>query len=83
MWTEYLTPYIGRNIAVWCARYAYRGQLEKVGEQCLLLRNPYAVEVSGSATSKKVETEDKIPDFIIISLDAIEMVFRPAWVDNP
>lgn len=74
-----LQDYIGQPLAILCARFNYRGILSKVTDDCLVLAQARAVESSGASNSEKPNSEDPIGSSIIISLNAIELVYQPAW----
>ncbi len=76
---EMLNKYKGQRVAVWCMRYAYRGRVKEVHEDCVVLEDVFAVESSGRATNPKVEVEDKIPSDLVIHLGAVEIVCQPTW----
>lgn len=75
-----LTEYINRPLAILCARYWYRGIVDEVGDDFLVLRDPRVVEVSGPATAEATVNEDVVPSEMLISFWAIEMISRPGWV---
>jgi hypothetical protein len=77
---ERLEAYKGQPIAVLCARYWYRGILKEVGKDHVLLTNPRAVEVTGSASQDHPEREDVIPSDLMIRIDFMEIVCQPSWV---
>lgn len=77
---ERLEAYKGQPIAVLCARYWYRGILKEVGKDHVLLTNPRAVEVTGSASQDHPEREDVIPSDLMIRIDFMEIVCQPTWV---
>ena len=77
---EQAQKYMGQPLAVWCARYLYRGIVTKVGADFLTLSDPRAVEVSGRASASTPDTEDVIPSDLTISAGAIEQFCQPAWV---
>lgn len=70
---------IGEPVAIFCARYIYRGILKEVGDDAVLLTNPCAVEVTGRASRETPEAEDPIPSDLIISLGAVEIACQPTW----
>ena len=76
---EYFNSKKGQRVAIWCMRYTYRGIVQNVTDDCVILYDPFAVEVSGRATNSKVETEDKIPSDLVINLGAVEIVCQPVW----
>ena len=69
----------GRRVACWCVRYTYRGVLSEVHDDCLVLTDPFVVEISGGNMEAKVKTEDPIPGEVIVKLDAIEILYTPNW----
>ena len=77
---ERLKSYEGQPVAILCARYWYRGILKEIGEDHVLLTNPRAVEVTGSAQQDHPEREDIIPSDLMIRIDFMEIVCQPAWV---
>lgn len=75
--------YVGQNVAVIAARYQYRGILSKVYDDCLVIANALAVEVSGPASGERATTEDKIGGSVTIKNDAIEILYQPKWCFAP
>jgi hypothetical protein len=75
-----LQDYIGQPIAVLCARFNYRGILSKVTDDCLVLAQARAVESSGASSSDRPNSEDPIGSSVIISLNAVELIYQPNWV---
>ncbi len=71
---------IGQPIAVIAARYQYRGILVEVEGRFITLSQVKVVETSGKSSNNKPEVEDTIPSDVMISLDAIEIIYQPAWV---
>ena len=69
----------GQKCAILCARYQYRGVLAGVAEDCLILANAMAVEVSGTTAQDRPQTEDAISGDVIIKCDAIEILYQPQW----
>lgn len=78
---EYMAQYEGQKVVILCARYQYRGTVSEVGEDFCVLANPDVIEVSGSAQADRPERTDSIPESIPVKYDAIEMCYRPAWID--
>lgn len=75
--------YIGQKAAVLCARYQYRGIISMVLEECLVISDACAVEVSGSTASPQPQTEDPISGPVIIKCDSIELLYQPNWCFAP
>jgi hypothetical protein len=69
----------GQKCAVLCARYQYRGILAGVADDCLILANAMAVEVSGTTAQDRPQTEDAISGDVIIKNEAIEILYQPQW----
>jgi hypothetical protein len=63
---ESLTQFIGQPVAILCARFNYRGILS-------------AVESSGASSQERPSNEDSIGSSVIISLNAVELVYWPNW----
>jgi predicted transcriptional regulator YheO len=78
-----LQDYLGKPVAVLCARFNYRGILSKVTDDCLILAQARAVESSGASSSNRPNSEDPIGSSVIISLNAVELVYQPNWVFAP
>jgi len=76
---DFLKEKTGQPIAILCCRYWYRGIVSHVGEDCVILANPRAVEVTGIATNTTPETEDVIPSDLCILLASVEIVCQPTW----
>lgn len=76
---ESLTQFIGQPIAILCARFNYRGILSSVGEDHVVLAQARAVESSGASSQERPSNEDPIGSSIIISTNAIELVYFPNW----
>ncbi len=80
---QVLQQYIGQPVAVLCARFAYRGIMSMVGDDYLILAQARAVESSGASSSERPNSEDPIGSSVVISLDALELVYQPNWVFAP
>lgn len=80
---EGIEEFIGQKIAVICVRYQYRGVLTEVGTDYIAIGQSTAVEVSGPCQSERPTTEDIIGGTIFIKTDAIELFYRPGWVEAP
>ncbi len=76
---ESLTQFIGQPIAILCARFNYRGILSSVGKDHVVLAQARAVESSGASNQERPTTEDPIGSSVIISLNAIELLYWPNW----
>lgn len=76
---QVLHQYMGQPIAVLCARFAYRGVLSAVGDDYLILAQARAVESSGASSSDRPNSEDPIGSSVMVSLDALELVYQPNW----
>lgn len=74
-----LNDYIGQPVAILCARFNYRGILSKVTDDSVVLAQARAVESSGASSSDKPNSEDPIGSSVIISLNAVELVYQPNW----
>ena len=77
---QVLQQYIGQPVAVLCARFAYRGILSLVGDDYLILAQARAVESSGASSAERPNSEDPIGSSVMVSLDALELVYQPNWV---
>jgi len=75
--------YKGQKCAVLCARYQYRGRLVAVNQECLVLADATAVEVSGQTNSAQPQTEDAISGSVTIKCDAVEIIYQPEWCFAP
>ena len=80
---DILYSYIGQPVAILCARFNYRGILSKVAEDCVVLAKARAVESSGASSSDRPNSEDPIGGSVVISLNAVELVYQPNWVFAP
>jgi hypothetical protein len=80
---EVLREYIGQPVAILCARFNYRGILSKVCDDCVVLAQARAVESSGASNSERPNSEDPIGSSVIISLNAVELVYQPNWANAP
>jgi hypothetical protein len=74
-----LKDYLGQPLAVLCARFNYRGILSKVTDDCLILAKARAVESSGASNSESPNSEDVIGSSVVISLNAVELIYQPQW----
>ncbi len=81
--SEVLSAYIGQPLAVLCARFNYRGILSKVGGNFLILAQARAVESSGASSQERPSNEDPIGSSVVISLNAIELIYQPNWAFAP
>ncbi len=80
---EALNMYIGQPLAVLCARFNYRGILSTVGEDFLVLAQARAVESSGASSQERPSNEDPIGSSVVISLNAVELIYQPNWCMAP
>jgi hypothetical protein len=78
-----MQDYIGQPVAILCARFNYRGILSKVTDDCVVLAQARAVESSGASSSEKPNSEDPIGSSVMISLNAVELVYQPNWCFAP
>ena len=74
-----LQMYIGQPLAILCARFNYRGILSSVGEDFVVLAQARAVESSGASSQERPSNEDPIGSSVIISTNAIELIYQPTW----
>ena len=74
-----MNDYIGQPVAILCARFNYRGILSKVTDDCVVLAQARAVESSGASSSERPNSEDPIGSSVIISLNAVELIYQPNW----
>ena len=74
---EYFEAKKGEAVYVYCARRGYRGIVEEVGEDGVLLSNPYVIFDADSYLSEKMREEFLVPSDLLIALDAIEAVSQP------
>jgi len=81
MWAEILKEYgfTGKAVVIWCARYTYRGILERVGDECLVLKRPWMIEIAAMAHGDKAQAEDRLFSDLVINLGAIENVQITKW----
>ena len=76
---EYLLSRKGEAVYLNCARWGYRGIVEEVGDDGVLLSHPFMIFDSNSYTTEKVKEEYVIPSDILICLDAVEVICQPTW----
>ncbi len=57
--------------------------MSMVGDDYLILAQARAVESSGASSSERPNSEDPIGSSVVISLDALELVYQPNWVFAP
>jgi hypothetical protein len=81
--SEILEAYIGQPLAILCARFNYRGILSKVGDNFVVLAQARAVESSGASSQERPSNEDPIGSSVIISINAIELIYQPNWCFAP
>jgi len=74
-----MQAYIGQPLAILCARFNYRGILSKVGQDYCVLAQARAVESSGASSQERPSNEDPIGSSVIISLNAVELIYQPVW----
>lgn len=79
---EYLKSKLGEAMYFNCARWGYRGIVESVGDDGVVISSPYMIFDSNSYTSEKVKEEYEIPSDLFVALDAIEMMCQPVWAFN-
>ena len=84
MWKEVLENlgWTKRYIAVWTFGWVYRGYLEYVGDQLLVLDDVHAVEETGKADEKAPKQETYIPSKVIINYDSVENICIPTWASH-
>jgi len=84
MWADVLKEvgFIGKPVVIWCARYTYRGILSFVGDECLVLKNPWMIEIAAMAQGEKAQAEDRLTSDLVISLGAIEQVQITKWAGH-
>ena len=78
-----LAAYLGQPLAVLCARFNYRGILSAVGNDFLVLAQARAVDSSGASAQERPSNEDTIGSSVLISLNAVELVYQPNWCFAP
>jgi hypothetical protein len=78
-----LQMYVGQPLAILCARFNYRGILSTVGEDFVVLAQARAVESSGASSQDRPSNEDPIGSSVVISLNAVELVYQPNWCMAP
>lgn len=74
-----MKAYIGQPVAILCARFNYRGILSRVGKDYCILAQARAVESSGASNQERPSNEDPIGSSVIISINAVELIYQPAW----
>jgi hypothetical protein len=74
-----LSQFVGQPIAILCARFNYRGILSHVAQDHVILAQARAVESSGASSQERPSNEDSIGSSVIISLNAVELVYWPNW----
>ena len=81
MWKEVIESlgWVHRYVAVWSFGWVYRGYLEMVGDQVLVLQDVHAVEETGPADTDKAKQETFVPSKMVINLDSIENICIPTW----
>ena len=81
MWKNYFEQlgWVRRYVAIWTFGWVYRGFVEEVGDQALVLNDASAVEETGPANEEKPKQETPIPSRVLIALDSIENVCIPTW----
>jgi len=80
---EVSKSFVGQKVAVLCARYQYRGVLSEVTDDCLILANPTAVEISGASASDRPQTEDAVDGSLVVKSEAVEILYQPNWSQAP
>jgi hypothetical protein len=50
-----------------------------VGEDFVVLAKARAVESSGASSQERPSNEDSIGSSVIISLNAVELIYQPNW----
>jgi hypothetical protein len=78
-----LQAYVGQPLAILCARFNYRGILSTVGEDFVVLAQARAVESSGASSQERPSNEDPIGSSVVISLNAVELIYQPNWCMAP
>ena len=74
----------GKHVATLCARYWYRGILEQVIPNYIVLSSPHVVEVTGMAQGENPHVEFSIKKGnLIIPITAIEILTQPKWCFAP
>lgn len=80
---EALRAYVGQPVAILCARFNYRGILSSVADDHVVLAQARAVESSGASSQERPSNEDPIGSSVLISLNAVELVYQPRWCFAP
>ena len=75
--------FLGQKVAVLCNRYQYRGILEEVTKDGVLLGNASCVEVSGACELDVPQTEDYVGGDVLVTKRMIELIYQPNWVFAP
>ena len=75
--------FAGQQVAVLCNRYQYRGILEDVTSDGLVLQNATCVEVSGACCMEKPNVEDPIGGDLLVMGPMIEIIYQPKWCFAP
>jgi len=74
----------GKHVATLCARYWYRGILEQVTPNYIVLSSPHVVKVTGISQGEKPCVEFSIKKGnLIIPITAIEILTQPKWCFAP
>lgn len=76
---QFFMRYMHEPIAILCVRYWYRGIVKEVGDNYVILGDPFAVEETGPTTDPEPRFETAIPSDLLISFAAIEIVCQPTW----
>lgn len=78
---DFLKDYVGKNIAVLCARFWYRGKLTSVSASAVILNPAMQIDVTGRNENDKPEMEDPMRGPVCIRTEFIEQVCFPNWVN--
>ncbi|MCP4668233.1 MAG: hypothetical protein GY849_17945, partial [Deltaproteobacteria bacterium] len=70
---------IGEISCFQCARYIYHGEVEKVNEEFIVLKNASIVFDTGSYDSDEPDDKQNLPNGVKVMRQSIESFFKLNW----
>ncbi len=81
--TDLLEKYLGQPVAIWCHQFRYRGILQIVTEDSIVLDKARAVWGNLPSHCEKPQDEETVFSSAVIMRSSIELVWQPNWCFAP
>jgi hypothetical protein len=80
---EYLSSLKGQYVALWGMRWVYRGKVEEVKDDGVLLDDAWIIEVTGATTASGVVCEQRAEgNKLFIPFGTFESIAQPAFASS-